>query len=782
MLAALGPATGLQGEFRQQLYDPRKDPIPSASQELRGNVVTVAAAAAAAAAAEEAAAGGGSIGGTRRRRRRDRRRRDGRGSGGGENEEGRGAPSGKPGHASRKLYNPASDSDSIDRTPAAAPVDNTERRQQTGTQRRGDRQHEQRTAANLQNRLHQHQQQHETVGSKSVATGKVILLKNPAQVQVQVEVEAKQQQATETASASRQQQQHNYQIPQVLYEIEKPVDSVEDIERNVRASCAKITEFENRIRDATSDVTADAASWWPAVRLHVRLLQEYEEYLLLLSANRHNINRLSTGKLPVQKDKVQSRMWNRGVSHVVGQLRPFLPRSSDALVSFFYSAYTIVSRLYEFLPDRDDAVTWAECLGDLARCRADIETDDSDDKHIWQQCAARWYTQCSFVTPQTGRLYHHLSLTFVKDSIDLAWDFKLNQIYYMCKSKLSSVPFDMDEGIMASLFGSVISNKPSYVEPAGWFARAHATRYTKVGIQHHGRAVEEFLSLMRTTTTRKTVVANEWNKNGVKYAIVNISGLYDYGAVDDGNHAEQSGDRVLSNAVEDMRLESDMEAECSAVPASSFNIRPAGVIAFGTLRLALQLAQPEQYAHVFVWLVFLLHVLRSGQASWLLDEQAGFPWLELGQFLSSLPDASFDDNHHSRRRHGRGGLVMEEDWALSGIKFCDDDVFEPEHLQGIEFEIDNYEAAVLRHGIGPELGRTGTGRRRARPRPRPRSRPPLPRQQDVVIVGHDDPIDAQEEQEEDEEQEQEEESEIEIEVRLRRLNWAKRELAKVLPQ
>ncbi|CAI4211067.1 unnamed protein product [Parascedosporium putredinis] len=85
------------------------------------------------------------------------------------------------------------------------------------------------------------------------------------------------------------------------------------------------------------------------------------------------------------------------------------PSASQALkrLALKYT-YSMMGLLYETVPTYKE--TWIECLGDLGRYRMAIEDENMQDRATWTAVSRHWYSKASDLSPDTGRLYHHLAI------------------------------------------------------------------------------------------------------------------------------------------------------------------------------------------------------------------------------------------------------------------------------------------------------------------------------------------------------------------------------------
>ncbi|KAK9347443.1 hypothetical protein V1522DRAFT_291458 [Lipomyces starkeyi] len=493
--------------------------------------------------------------------------------------------------------------------------------------------------------------------SQTRESGKIMLLKNPNSESVSKSTRSK-------------------IAPQLEYHRDTP----QEIEQKVRSVYGKIVYLEGQCIEIDTKQEAyawnhqsefDESLWWDLIRLHERLIEEYEEFLFAC----HMVNATPAIQNLPKKYKIPSRMWRNGVSRLIELLRAFLPDSFDSLVSFIYFTYKILTRLYEFIPTEEE--TWLECLGDLARCRMAIETN-WDDRKIWQEDAFAWYAQCSYLTPGVGRLYHHLAVC--------SEPMLLDQLYYNCKSLMARAPFTLTRESMLPLFGAAFDSYSKDANKAQLtFARAHGMQFTRIQLDELRNTCEDFLRLVNRPAA--------WNADGIKYAIANVACLYQYGHKDNllkqllrfprkssdsesaTGHANSAicptqlansltssmsstctatsstlsmstsstrptqDDDLLSSFAElavDSISDNTMTPELSssssssgtlatgsALPppltlgayvlsdkykAGSASLSQAKHLAFSTLKLALTIGSAEHYPHIFAWMVFLDYI------------------------------------------------------------------------------------------------------------------------------------------------------------------------------
>ncbi|KAK9239074.1 hypothetical protein V1525DRAFT_399090 [Lipomyces kononenkoae] len=642
----------------RQLYDPKTDPIPAYTKPQSQTQFHQQS-------NDESGDIHGHMGaGGSRRRNRDRDRRNKRR---GESDREKNSREAKPtdmkvnedsqvgGHEINrrfggKLYNPDSEVEEL----AGERNDKMGINAGTGGRRRGRDRGTRRRGGHTESHTH-----HEPGGamastSHTRESGKIMLLKNPN---------------SESTSNSKI-------VPQLDYHR----DTSQEVEQKVRSVYAKVVYLEGQCIEVDTKQEAyawnhqsqfDESLWWDLIRLHERLIDEFEEFLFAC----HLVNATPAIQNLPKKYNIPSRMWKNGVSRLIELLRTFLPDSFDSLVSFIYYTYKVLTRLYEFSPSEEE--TWLECLGDLARCRMAVETN-LDDRKIWQEDAFAWYVQCSYLTPGVGRLYHHLALC--------SEPMLLDQLYYNCKSLMARTPFSLARESMLPLFGAAFDSYSKYANKAQLaFMRAHGIQFTRIHVNELPKTCEDFLHLV----TRPSA----WNVDGVKYAIANIACLYQYCEKDNlvkqlirfsrssfdsenvtghanntvaivelatsmtssvsstctaassalsmstsSTHPTQTDDLLSSfaelavDAVSDNTTTPELSVSSSSsgtlaigspspppitmdaylrsdkYKAGSATLSQAKHLAFSTLKLALTIGSAEHYAHIFAWLVFLDYI------------------------------------------------------------------------------------------------------------------------------------------------------------------------------
>ena len=223
--------------------------------------------------------------------------------------------------------------------------------------------------------------------------------------------------------------------------------------------------------------------WTALVCLHRTLLHEHHDFFL---ASQHPSANISLRRL-ASKYAMPARMWRHGIHSFLELLRHNLPASYDHMLTFIYTAYSMMALLYETVSAFED--TWIECLGDLARYRMAIEETDLKDREIWTGVARHWYSLASEKAPTTGRLYHHLAI--------LARPNAIQQLCFYTKSLCVPIPFASARESIMTLFDPIFTSTTSRLSQIDTaFVKAHGILFSKKHMDQLDSTIEEYLSLL----------------------------------------------------------------------------------------------------------------------------------------------------------------------------------------------------------------------------------------------------------------------------------------------
>jgi hypothetical protein len=212
-------------------------------------------------------------------------------------------------------------------------------------------------------------------------------------------------------------------------------------------------------------------------------------------------------------------MWKHGIHSFLELLRYRLPDSLEFMISFIYTAYQMMSLLYETVPAFKN--TWIECLGDLARYRMAIEDEDVRDRENWTNVSRFWYTKAADNTPEVGRLYHHLAI--------LARPNALQQLSFYGRSLISIQVFASARESIMTLFNIFLgqSDAPSHVSQLdAYYVKGHALLFIKEQPEEFMKCQMGYLELLDQHIGR---AGAKWREQGAWVIISLMTALFDYG-------------------------------------------------------------------------------------------------------------------------------------------------------------------------------------------------------------------------------------------------------------
>jgi hypothetical protein len=100
-----------------------------------------------------------------------------------------------------------------------------------------------------------------------------------------------------------------------------------------------------------------------------------------------------------------------------------------------------------------------------------IEDDNIGDREFWTDVSRHWYSKASDMSPETGRLYHHLAI--------LARPNAVQQLFYYTKSLCIPIPFLSTQESIMKVFDPLLSNSAARLNPIdGSFIRAHGILFS----------------------------------------------------------------------------------------------------------------------------------------------------------------------------------------------------------------------------------------------------------------------------------------------------------------
>lgn len=187
--------------------------------------------------------------------------------------------------------------------------------------------------------------------------------------------------------------------------------------------------------------------------LQTNLVDRYYDFMFL--AHHPSGNSFTRGL--TKKYKIAIRMWNKGIFKFLDLLRTRVPESHSLVNKFIYHCFSLLGMLVD--PPYESRHMWLEALGDLARFMMAIASSGYGD---WRGAAQYWYIRASNRSPGIGRLFHHCAVVCI---------YRIDSLFYFCKSLTAVQPFEPSRDIITSLFASNQDNEND--SAAGKFIKMH---------------------------------------------------------------------------------------------------------------------------------------------------------------------------------------------------------------------------------------------------------------------------------------------------------------------
>lgn len=260
--------------------------------------------------------------------------------------------------------------------------------------------------------------------------------------------------------------------------------------------------------------------WQALIALHRTLLNEHHDFF---SASHHPVTQGHELRELAIRHAMPARMWRHAIHAFLELLRHKLPDSYEHMVSFLYLSYSMVALLKETVPEFLE--TWIECLGDLARYRMAIEESDLRDREIWSTTARTWYNQAADLSPNTGRIQHHLAV--------LARPHIVQQLFLYTKALVATIPFKNAGESILLLFNPLLDTNSRtstrHTQADFSFVCAAAVLFT-------GRPLNDFLVLRgqfaSSFQTHLATTGSKFKVQGPEYAGSLFAMLMDFGKSD----------------------------------------------------------------------------------------------------------------------------------------------------------------------------------------------------------------------------------------------------------
>ncbi|KAL1957641.1 hypothetical protein VTO42DRAFT_5618 [Malbranchea cinnamomea] len=399
----------------------------------------------------------------------------------------------------------------------------------------------------------------------------------------------------------------------------------------VEKKCVEIDQ-----QQASRKTELSNEQWQALIALHRTLLHEHHDFFL---ASQHPSSTPALQKL-ASKYAMPARMWRYGIHSFLELLRHRLPEALEHMLTFIYTAYSMMTLLVESVPSFED--TWIECLGDLARYRMAIEEADLRDREVWAGVARYWYNKAAYKNPRVGRIQHHLAV--------LARPNVLQQLFYYTKSLTCVQPFPNTRDSILLLFNPILQLGPgqeysSHLPVMTFFVKAHGTLFSQKPIPSFIQAANEFTSLLVVHISR---VGSKFREQGAYLASINFAAMLEY-----GNEKgilmplfDSLQEPLTSNKIQAVKKHWASAPFPSSSLAKSKLSEENGTEHFETFRYATYFAchvlsltlrhigNKNVLPHVHVSLVFLWNLILTPHAMALVEMEV--PWQKLVTFLNGL--------------------------------------------------------------------------------------------------------------------------------------------------
>lgn len=257
--------------------------------------------------------------------------------------------------------------------------------------------------------------------------------------------------------------------------------------------------------------------WQALIALHRTLLNEHHDFF---SASHHPVTEGHELRELAARYTMPARMWRHGIHAFLELLRHRLPESLEHMLSFVYLSYSMMALLMETVPDFRE--TWIECLGDLARYRMAIEEADLRDREIWSNTARTWYDEAADLSPNTGRIQHHLAV--------LARPNIVQQLFLYSKALVAAIPFKNAGESILLLFNPLLdqtSASTSRYQPAEFsFVCAGAILFRRRSVVEYEMYKKQFASHLEGHLARS---GSRFKVQGPEYAGALFAMIMDFG-------------------------------------------------------------------------------------------------------------------------------------------------------------------------------------------------------------------------------------------------------------
>ena len=348
-----------------------------------------------------------------------------------------------------------------------------------------------------------------------------------------------------------------------------------------------------------------------------------------------------------------ARLWKFGIHNFLEVLRYRLPESLDYMLAFIYTAYSMMTLLYETVPAFAD--TWIECLGDLGRYRMAVEDDDRHDRETWSCVSRYWYKEAADRNPNIGRLAHHLAI--------LSQPFTIEQLSLYLRALTSTVPFDSANTNILTLFAPILDGKHDTTPQSSY---VEIILIKICGIMFKNERVDEFAENLHEWKIELIRLihrsGSDFKSCGALIVVCTAAALYEFGRSKSGEPlsliwraqenrrnaalveaAKKKSESIIATDQASSPPESprpEALPQFAALPenernASSLNIGLASIVTFVTFSIVLQFADDVNvHATLHEYLVLIWELVHYKEVMNLIE--ADIPWTRLEAFLNNI--------------------------------------------------------------------------------------------------------------------------------------------------
>ncbi|KAK5309721.1 hypothetical protein LTR70_010060 [Exophiala xenobiotica] len=317
----------------------------------------------------------------------------------------------------------------------------------------------------------------------------------------------------------------DHPTPGLLRDLETRAITVSQLIQEVKGIYAGLVMVEKKCieivsQQAQNPTKLSKEQWQASIALHRTLLNEHHDFF---SASHHPVTEGHELRELAARYVMPARIWRHGIHAFLELLRHRLPESLEHMLSFVYLSYSMMALLMETVPDFRE--TWIECLGDLARYRMAIEEADLRDREIWSNTARTWYDEAADLSPNTGRIQHHLAV--------LARPNVVQQLFLYSKALVAAIPFKNAGESILLLFNPLLdqtSASTSRHQPAEFaFVCSGAILFKRRSVVEFQMYRQQFASSLEGHLARS---GSRFQVQGPEYAGALFAMMMDFGNAD----------------------------------------------------------------------------------------------------------------------------------------------------------------------------------------------------------------------------------------------------------